>query len=97
MPALSPDPDFYRSLFSAFRDDPPSGPDVDPGMNRPDYFSFDGSVGRHGDNRRPDVIQARSEEHTSELQSLMRTSYAVFCLKKQNENTTVNIDNISTN
>src|SRR3546814_1038650 len=28
----------------------------------------------------PDVIQARSEEHTSELQSLMRISYAVFCL-----------------
>src|SRR3546814_3358656 len=30
----------------------------------------------------PDVI--RSEEHTSELQSLMRISYAVFCLKKKN-------------
>src|SRR3546814_6874885 len=29
------------------------------------------------------VRRARSEEHTSELQSLMRTSYAVFCLKKQ--------------
>src|SRR3546814_4273776 len=28
-------------------------------------------------------IVARSEEHTSELQSLMRTSYAVFCLKKK--------------
>src|SRR3546814_8912854 len=28
----------------------------------------------------------RSEEHTSELQSLMRTSYAVFCLKKKNKN-----------
>src|SRR3546814_5317169 len=28
----------------------------------------------------------RSEEHTSELQSLMRTSYAVFCLKKKNNN-----------
>src|SRR3546814_18946283 len=28
------------------------------------------------------VAQRRSEEHTSELQSLMRTSYAVFCLKK---------------
>src|SRR3546814_5202540 len=28
-----------------------------------------------------DVVNARSEEHTSELQSLMRTSYAVFCLK----------------
>src|SRR3546814_4132610 len=27
-------------------------------------------------------LQARSEEHTSELQSLMRISYAVFCLKK---------------
>src|SRR3546814_3045335 len=27
----------------------------------------------------------RSEEHTSELQSLMRISYAVFCLKKNNE------------
>src|SRR3546814_6680839 len=29
----------------------------------------------------------RSEEHTSELQSLMRTSYAVFCLKKQTKHT----------
>src|SRR3546814_2056253 len=29
----------------------------------------------------------RSEEHTSELQSLMRISYAVFCLKKKKENT----------
>src|SRR3546814_8149100 len=31
-------------------------------------------------------IHARSEEHTSELQSLMRISYAVFCLKKQTKN-----------
>src|SRR3546814_4920009 len=30
------------------------------------------------------MYRERSEEHTSELQSLMRTSYAVFCLKKQN-------------
>src|SRR3546814_2859732 len=29
----------------------------------------------------------RSEEHTSELQSLMRISYAVFCLKKKNKHT----------
>src|SRR3546814_8830847 len=29
------------------------------------------------------VFEARSEEHTSELQSLMRISYAVFCLKKK--------------
>src|SRR3546814_4803975 len=36
---------------------------------------------------RPGVVfvdQVRSEEHTSELQSLMRISYAVFCLKKKN-------------
>src|SRR3546814_4475046 len=30
------------------------------------------------------ILKARSEEHTSELQSLMRISYAVFCLKKKN-------------
>src|SRR3546814_1542392 len=30
------------------------------------------------------ALRARSEEHTSELQSLMRISYAVFCLKKKN-------------
>src|SRR3546814_5573765 len=30
---------------------------------------------------------SRSEEHTSELQSLMRISYAVFCLKKKNKHT----------
>src|SRR3546814_10482191 len=30
-------------------------------------------------------LSARSEEHTSELQSLMRISYAVFCLKKKNQ------------
>src|SRR3546814_10536659 len=32
----------------------------------------------------------RSEEHTSELQSLMRISYAVFCLKKKKDNDTTN-------
>src|SRR3546814_7048289 len=36
----------------------------------------------------PSSISGRSEEHTSELQSLMRISYAVFCLKKKNINTT---------
>src|SRR3546814_3638181 len=30
-----------------------------------------------------DIMAGRSEEHTSELQSLMRISYAVFCLKKK--------------
>src|SRR3546814_10435988 len=32
-----------------------------------------------------DALYRRSEEHTSELQSLMRISYAVFCLKKKND------------
>src|SRR3546814_6563705 len=34
------------------------------------------------------VLDERSEEHTSELQSLMRISYAVFCLKKKKKITT---------
>src|SRR3546814_2404015 len=34
------------------------------------------------------VVTGRSEEHTSELQSLMRISYAVFCLKKKNKDIT---------
>src|SRR3546814_2487977 len=46
-----------------------------------------------GEDRREPVggnlfdTQRRSEEHTSELQSLMRISYAVFCLKKKNTTT----------
>src|SRR3546814_4472938 len=60
---------------------------------------FMGLDGRAGNLFRPDQIRpisprieegnvlgpvSRSEEHTSELQSLMRISYAVFCLKKKN-------------
>src|SRR3546814_3339869 len=37
----------------------------------------------------PDKLKQRSEEHTSELQSLMSISYAVFCLKKKNRHTTI--------
>src|SRR3546814_5241624 len=40
------------------------------------------SFGRFADRR---LSAERSEEHTSELQSLMRISYAVFCLKKKKE------------
>src|SRR3546814_1279932 len=36
------------------------------------------------------ILILRSEEHTSELQSLMRISYAVFCLKKKSKNTVNN-------
>src|SRR3546814_10377638 len=37
--------------------------------------------------KRGGASDRRSEEHTSELQSLMRISYAVFCLKKKKQNT----------
>src|SRR3546814_10776849 len=42
-------------------------------------------IGRARSNR------SRSEEHTSELQSLMRISYAVFCLKQKKKNKTHNV------
>src|SRR3546814_4183255 len=42
---------------------------------------------RHDRWRRRALRSFRSEEHTSELQSLMRISYAVFCLKKKNIST----------
>src|SRR3546814_9916469 len=38
------------------------------------------------------MVPPRSEEHTSELQSLMRISYAVFCLKKKTPNHNTNLD-----
>src|SRR3546814_5862756 len=46
-------------------------------------FSCTGSSGQ------PATYTPRSEEHTSELQSLMRTSYAVLCLKKKNNTTPI--------
>src|SRR3546814_3692825 len=54
------------------------------------HISGVGEVGIGHDRRRVGVDEddaialLRSEEHTSELQSLMRSSYAVFCLKKKN-------------
>src|SRR3546814_9966949 len=58
---------------------------------------------RHGDSRDILFVRERSEEHTSELQSLMRISYAVFCLKKKKNrkkikptNPTQNKSNITT-
>src|SRR3546814_10920900 len=45
---------------------------------------FNVSSNMHKSNAEHRKIYERSEEHTSELQSLMRISYAVFCLKKKN-------------
>src|SRR3546814_2145911 len=46
--------------------------------------------------RRGTCRHPRSEEHTSELQSLMRISYAVFCLKKKNAKNIVKTNDIET-
>src|SRR3546814_4513508 len=50
---------------------------------KPDAHPFDLAAWAAG------LAEIRSEEHTSELQSLMRISYAVFCLKKKIETTDV--------
>src|SRR3546814_2382772 len=47
---------------------------------------------RYGESGRRDWRRERSEEHTSELQSLMRISYAVFCLKKKNTQITQHLN-----
>src|SRR3546814_1608176 len=51
------------------------------------YRSLGGEeFAEHGDGGNIGPFEHRSEEHTSELQSLMRISYAVFCLKKKTNN-----------
>src|SRR3546814_2273481 len=50
---------------------------------RADHRGVDGGGGARRGARSGGDRQSRSEEHTSELQSLMRISYAVFCLKKK--------------
>src|SRR3546814_7232722 len=46
--------------------------------------------------RQGDLADARSEEHTSELQTLMRISYAVFCLKKKQQHNATSTSNHQT-
>src|SRR3546814_9150142 len=82
----------------------PGGADIHCAQRRPlaksERYGIAREAVRHGDDKRIVRIQhggaifrqagnhLRSEEHTSELQSLMRSSYAVFCLKKKNKETT---------
>src|SRR3546814_5424256 len=53
-----------------------------------DRYRFGCLLDGHAANAAHDIVGARSEEHTSELQSLMRISYAVFCLKKNKNSIT---------
>src|SRR3546814_3951333 len=55
-----------------------------PGAGRRGRRAADDPAQREGSGIPAGVPGGRSEEHTSELQSLMRISYAVFCLKKKN-------------
>src|SRR3546814_2420755 len=60
-----------------------------PGRRQQEQVALDGLVGEQDFDvllaERQVDLGVRSEEHTSELQSLMRISYAVFCLKKKNK------------
>src|SRR3546814_2882232 len=88
---LFPYTTLFRSLFDVgFRTDPRLQETIE--QRRAD--AGDDRQHEHLDARRDDMPEnpfgheggTRSEEHTSELQSLMRISYAVFCLKKKKKN-----------
>src|SRR3546814_1284393 len=74
----------YTTLFRS-----PCGAEQPPATSAPALSSklaVDQRLARsHGLATEHLIAQARSEEHTSELQSLMRISYAVFCLKKKRQ------------
>src|SRR3546814_4472225 len=77
----------YTTLFrSCFR---PSRPRR-PALQAPDCAAA--AQSRSGGSQARPWEPARSEEHTSELQSLMRISYAVFCLKKKIKSTATRDD-----
>src|SRR3546814_2631235 len=76
-----------RALASSDRR-APSGPRATTAHHTPDgsvildFTDITGALEARGSDH-PIGFELRSEEHTSELQSLMRISYAVFCLKKK--------------
>src|SRR3546814_11004123 len=59
----------------------------DRARHRSDVCSLDDDHAGRKEDPYPVSLSGRSEEHTSELQSLMRISYAVFCLKKKKKKT----------
>src|SRR3546814_4332838 len=80
----------YTTLFRSPRRCPRRRPSSS--RRRPQRSSRSGSPGgRAGPGQfHSPLPAARSEEHTSELQSLMRISYAVFCLKKKKKKKPIN-------
>src|SRR3546814_4009291 len=71
----------YTTLFRS----PHARPALPTTRDYPTSYAGDGVLGRRAvEISWREFYRPRSEEHTSELQSLMRISYAVFCLKKKN-------------
>src|SRR3546814_8783965 len=69
-----------RTALGAFCDE--STKRLEQSTNADQNLILEGSSD-HREDAPNDFVTVRSEEHTSELQSLMRISYAVFCLKKK--------------
>src|SRR3546814_5048084 len=97
--------DLERCLSGRHTDDKPTGAlekshleglrfNIERAQHSPSHIRRSASCedrGRTNDEiRSTDGLRDRSEEHTSELQSLMRISYAVFCLKKKKHKQTLN-------
>src|SRR3546814_9341856 len=90
---LFPYPTLFRSLVQAVEVDAPARRGVaDRRRVQPKNLAPRAHLAGVAVDRQaaPLVQHPRSEEHTSELQSLMRISYAVFCLKKKINTTTQN-------
>src|SRR3546814_8878557 len=80
----------YTTLFRSRPGRPPHRRPVQGGVPALPRAERPGPAVRHDLGHRPAVH--RSEEHTSELQSLMRISYAVFCLKKKKKKANIFYD-----
>src|SRR3546814_9277303 len=87
---LFPDTTLFRSALDCF------APLAMTGMEQSSYPRRRFHILGHLAHLRRHITLVRSEEHTSELQSLMRISYAVFCLKKK-KHTNQLATSISTN
>src|SRR3546814_8440603 len=89
---LFPDIISGRRILAIAMTEPDAGSDLAAmktrAVERDDHWLLNGSKIYISNGLLSDIVivaAKRSEEHTSELQSLMRISYAVFCLKKKNE------------
>src|SRR3546814_4108098 len=87
---MAPDLTLSGSDWLCFPERPPERPPVGGFLSMPHALKLGAMSAkpllRLGTRGSPLALaQARSEEHTSELQSLMRISYAVFCLKKKTQ------------